>query len=414
MTARPRSGQVSSANSSAAAEAGRLWNFARGARVSGGFAWLDDNGQPTSRDLELWITCRMTHVAALAEITGQSGWTSMVDHGVRSLTEVFQDHKHGGWYAAVDHRAYTPTMPEKQGYGHAFVILAASSATLANRPGAAELLAESLVIHDQHFWDEETQLPREAFDVSFSAGEDYRGTNAAMHTVEAYLAATDATGDLQWLERAEAIATWVVNQWARERHWRVPEHFTADWQFLPEYHRDQPAHPFRPYGATIGHALEWSRLILGIRQALRHRGKPAPAWIVPAAEHLAEQAVIDGWAADGSDGFIYTTDWSGKPVVRQRMHWVVAEALAAAVALHHVTGDERWSRRHHQWWDYAKRYVLDHQDGSWHHELSPDQRPTSVTWSGKPDIYHALQAMLALRVPAAPSFAGALRSSASS
>ena len=34
---------------------------------------------------------------------------------------------------------------------------------------------------------------------------------------------------------------------------------------LLDYNRDQPAHPFRPYGVTPGHGLEWSRLTVQAR-----------------------------------------------------------------------------------------------------------------------------------------------------
>ena len=40
-----------------------------------------------------------------------------------------------------------------------------------------------------------------------------------------------------------------------------------------------------------------------------------------------------GWAADGSDGFVYTTDWEGRPVVQERMHWVLTEAIATSTVL---------------------------------------------------------------------------------
>ena len=88
--------------------------------------------------------------------------------------------------------------------------------------------------------------------------------------------------------------------------------------------------PFEPYGVTVGHGLEWSRLVLQVRAA---RGDGAPDWMLPAAEGLFDRAVADGWDADGAEGFVYTTDWDGSPVVRDRMHWVVAEAICAAAAL---------------------------------------------------------------------------------
>jgi sulfoquinovose isomerase len=397
-----------------AGEADRLLEFARGSITPGGFGWLDADGRLLERDLELWITCRMTHVAALGHLLGRPGFDVLVDHGVTALRTAFHDDEHGGWYASIHpgsgEAAGMPSDTDKQAYSHAFVILAASSAVAAGRPGAGELLADALEVHELRFWDDTEGLVRESFDRAFTASEDYRGLNANMHTVEAYLAAADVTGDRLWLRRAVRILTRVVD-WAREADWRIPEHFDADWSVLPDYNADQPAHPFRPYGVTPGHALEWSRLALSTGEALLALGEPAPPWIAPAAQSLAERAIEDGWAADGADGFAYTTGWDGKPVVRQRMHWVLAEALGAAVALHRVTGDERWAARFADWWEYAERYLIDVEHGSWHHELDPANRPADVaeaTWVGKPDIYHALQAVLLPGLPLAPSFASAL------
>ena len=66
----------------------------------------------------------------------------------------------------------------------------------------------------------------------------------------------------------------------------------------------------------------------------------APAGLLDTSRLLFDRAVADGWHADGAPGFVYTTDWEGRPVVRQRMHWVVAEGIAAAAALHRRTGEE--------------------------------------------------------------------------
>ena len=121
-----------------------------------------------------------------------------------------------------------------------------------------------------------------------------------------------------------------------------------------------------------------------------------------------DAGVREGWGVDGADGFVYTVDWDGSPVVRQRMHWVVTEALAAAATLHAATGDPSYRDLHEQWWAYAEACFVDRAHGSWHHELDPANRPAAGTWAGKPDVYHAFQATLVPRLPAYPPFARAL------
>ncbi|GMA35490.1 AGE family epimerase/isomerase [Demequina litorisediminis] len=219
----------------------------------------------------------MTHCFALASLMGVPGAGPLVDHGLDALTGRLRDAEHGGWFAAVG--ADGPTNTAKEAYGHAFVILAASSAVAAGRPEAQDLLDEALAIHAERFWDEEAGMSREAFARDWSDVEDYRGINANMHTVEAYLAASDVTGDKSLLQRAARIVERAVHVFAREQEWRLPEHFDAEWQPLLDYHEDEPAHPFRPYGATIGHWLEWARLTLQVATSLQQSGLEPPAWM---------------------------------------------------------------------------------------------------------------------------------------
>ncbi len=388
------------------AEGDRLLRFARAStHPSGGFAWLDVAGRPElDRPVELWVTARMTHVFCLAHMMGRPGAGALADHGIAALSGRFQDAAHGGWYAAVD--AEGPTSTDKTAYEHAFVILAAASATAARRPGGQQLLDDALRIHDEHFWDDQHGMVVEQWDESFSHLDEYRGVNANMHTVEALLAAADVLGDRSLRERALRIVTRVVHDLARHNSWRIPEHFDSNWTPLLDYNRSEPAHPFRPYGATIGHWIEWSRLALHLRAAL---GKEAPSWLLDDARALFQTAVEEGWAADGAPGFVYTVDWDGVPVVRERMHWVAAEATATAAALFAVTGEESYVKWYETWWEYIADHLIDHALGSWHHELSPLNRASGLTWNGKPDTYHAFQATLVPRLPLAPTLAVALR-----
>jgi sulfoquinovose isomerase len=389
-----------------AGERERLLAFAAGsAHPDGGFAPLDDDGVALlDRPVETYACGRMTHVFALAHLLDRPGSAELVDHGLAALRGRLRDDAHGGWFSAVGPDG--PVAPQKRAYDHAFVVLGAASAAVAGRPGATELLGEALDVVERRFWDDDAGMVVDVWDRAFTELEPYRGINANMHAVEAFLAAADATGDARWRERAARITERAVHGSARGHGWRLPEHFDPAWRPLPDYNRDDPAHPFRPFGVTIGHLLEWSRLALHVGAAL---GDSAPGWLLDDAVALFETAVRDGWAVDGAEGFVYTVDSTGEPVVRDRMHWVVAEAIAAAAALHAATDDPGYDAWYRRWWEHADRCFLDRERGSWHHQLGPDLRPAATVWSGKSDAYHAVQATLLPELPAAPMLAAALR-----
>lgn len=396
-----------------AAQRADLLRFAANSRADGGFGYLDDAGAlDVEQPMPLFVTCRMTHVFCLGLLADEppaeggpdrSAMAALAEHGVQSLINgPLHDDEFGGWYDAIG--ADDTPDGSKQAYGHAFVVLAATSAVAAAIPGAQKLLDMALAVMEERFWDDAAGMVVDEWDREFSALNDYRGANANMHTVEAFLAAGDVTGDRTWHTRAARIAERIIG-WAKDLEWRIPEHADGEYTPLPDLNRDQPAHPFKPFGATVGHAMEWARLLVALNESL---GFEAPEGLVAAAVALNDRAIADGWAADGADGFVYTTDWDGAPVVRARMHWVAAEAICTATVLHRITGEERYAADLQRWWDYADRYLVDRELGSWHHELDLSNNPASETWSGKPDVYHAYQAALIADVPITPSFASAL------
>lgn len=354
---------------------------------AGGAAWLDSHGVPDlSRPVFTWITARMAHVYALGAIADVPGCDVLADLALTGLTTRLRDDEHGGWVTSIASDGRIDGT--KAAYSTAFVVLAGATATIADRPSARALLDEAIEVLDTRFLTD-AGLYAERWDRAWSHLDDYRGVNSNMHALEASLAAAEATGDAALLDRALGITEIVVDTWARANDWRVPEHFDAGWQPLPDHHREQPDHPFEPFGATVGHGIEWSRLVLELRTAL---GARAPDWMLPAACSLYARAVSDGWAADGHDGFVYTSDWDGTPVVRDRMHWVVCEAICAASALHEATADPAYDRDYRTWWEHAVTHFVDPVNGSWQHQLTPDLTPTDTVWSGRPDLYHSVHA----------------------
>jgi mannose/cellobiose epimerase-like protein (N-acyl-D-glucosamine 2-epimerase family) len=382
-----------------------LLDFAERSRLpEGGFGHLGDDGRALpGRPVETWIVARMTHVFGLAHLLGRAGAEDWARHGVLALTEgPLHDAEHGGWRAStVD--------DTKAAYVHAFAVLAGSTAATAGIEGGRALLEEAVGVWQSRFWDEDAGLAVEEWDRAWTTCADYRGVNANMHGVEATLAAADALGPGERADRLRRQALRsvqrVVHGWAREADWRLPEHFTAGWEPLPDYNRDRPADPFRPYGVTIGHQFEWSRLALHVRAAV----EDPPAWLLDDAVALFDAAAERGWAADGHDGFPYTLDWDDRPVVGARMHWVLCEAVAAAGVLAEVTAETRYRDLGRRWRAYGETAFADPATGSWHHELTPTGEVGSDTWAGQPDAYHLAQMLLLDGRPVRGSVAAALR-----
>lgn len=359
---------------------------------NGSSYYLGDDGTPwKDYSRETWITCRMAHVYSIGTLLGHEGSGELVDDALRGLKGELHDSVNGGWYPGIT--ADGAILPDKQCYAHAFVILAASSAMLAKREGAEELLEEALELFECRFWDDKEGLAVDTWNTEFSVLNDYRGLNANMHTVEAFLAVADATGREMYRSRAGRIIEHVIS-WASGNKWRIPEHFTKEWKAELEYNKECPADPFKPYGATPGHGIEWGRLITQWALSVCKEDEKALNTYVKAAENLYGRAIEDAWEADGAAGIVYTTDWEGKPVIHDRMHWTLAEAINTSAVLYHVTKNKRYRSDYGNFMEYLDRQVLDHVNGSWFHQMNEKGEVTGSVWPGKSDIYHALQATL--------------------
>ena len=387
-------------------EGNRLLAFAKASKLPQGFGNLDDLGRlPADAVAETMNTARMTHSFAMAHINGIPCCAALVDHGIAALAGPLRDAEHGGWFAKpLEHSADTG----KAAYLHAFVALAASSAVVARRPGAQALLEQAIQVITGHFWSEEEGAMRESFDRDWSNEERYRGANSNMHSTEAFLALADVTGDARWLDRALSIVERVIHQHAAGNNHQVIEHFTLQWQPIPDYNVDKPDDGFRPYGTTPGHAFEWARLVLHLEAARRRAGLETPAWLLEDARGLFENACRYGWHVDGAPGIVYTLDWENRPVVRHRLHWTHAEAAAASAALLQRTHEQQYEDWYRTFWEFNENLFIDYENGSWRHELNPQNQPSADIWAGKPDLYHAYQATLLPVLPLEQSLASAL------
>ncbi|TMV91832.1 AGE family epimerase/isomerase [Thioclava sp. BHET1] len=365
--------------------------FARGLDSRGGFAPQSMNGAPIKdAPRELHATTRMVHSFALGQLAGRGDGATMVDHGMAALRDCHRDARHGGyaWSFDADGRVQDG---QKLAYGHAFVLLAGASAKMAGHPEADALIADVMEVIDRHFWDSGLGRMREEYAQDWHPISQYRGMNANMHSIEAFLTAFEATGEREFLDRALSIVDFFVAKIGASHGWRLPEHFTEDWKVDPTYEGNPM---FRPAGTTPGHSLELSRLLLQAWDLSGRSRSDLLLW----SEALYTRALSDAWDAD-LGGFIYTVAADGTPLRRSRYWWPLTEAIGAAAARLKCDPQEITEAQYLQFWQTADALFIDRMQGGWIPEVGPDNLPDDRQFTGKPDIYHSIQAALFPLVP---------------
>lgn len=363
---------------------------------AGGFYELNDKGLPINvgnPTRGLHSTARMTHCFAIASLLGRPGGDDIVDHGMAYLWEKHRDHKNGGYFWSVDNDGAVDAT--KQGYGHAFVLLAASSAKVVGHPDADRMLADVSDVLEARFWEKRHGVIAEEFSADWSPVPGYRGQNSNMHLTEALMAAFEVTGERCYLDKAESIAEHLIRGCAARCGYRVPEHFDENWTLDKNYNGNEM---FRPSGTTPGHWLEWARLIL----QLWVLGEKRLEWMPDAARRLFVRAVELGWDAT-KGGFFYTLDWDNTPVRRNKLWWPMCEGVGAASYLSAHHADAFYEIWYHKIWNSVSRHFLDREYGGWHEELDENMNPACTLFAGKGDVYHALQACLIPLFPATGS-----------
>ncbi|SEP75108.1 Mannose or cellobiose epimerase, N-acyl-D-glucosamine 2-epimerase family [Devosia sp. YR412] len=370
-------------------QANNLYDFFEAASINpkGGFFELDDEGLPVDAEnatRQIHVTTRMVHCAVIGSLLGRPGSDEIVDHGMRFIWEQHRDAEHGGYAWGVDDDGISNG--SKQAYGHAFVLLAASSAKLVGHPLAEQMLADVTKVINERFWDDKTGTVKDEYSQDWSELLPYRGQNANMHMTEALMAAFEATGNKDYLVKAERIAEKIILKTAVPLGHRVAEHFDENWVLDKGYEGNEM---FRPSGATPGHWLEWSRLLY----QLWILGDKRANWMTGAARELFRQSIELGWDKLHG-GFFYTLDWDNQPIMREKLWWPLAEAIGASAYISAFDNEDYFQIWYRKLWDHAENHVIDHARGGWLSELKEDLTPTSRLFVGKPDIYHALQACL--------------------
>ncbi len=355
---------------------------------SGGFFqnFMDDGTVFDGEARHLVSSTRMVFNYCKAyQLFGDEEYLRRAEHGLAYIRRAHWDDERKGYnWTLKSHRADDQT---NHCYGLAFVVLAFATALETGIADAIDDLENAYQLMEQHFWLEDSGLYADEATSDWSVVSDYRGQNANMHSCEAMLAAFEATKDEKYLERAYQLAKKFALEMADKADGLVWEHYTKALEVDWEYNKDDPKNLYRPWGFQPGHQTEWTKLLL-----ILHRHRPEQ-WMVDRAKSFFDRALLTSW--DRSlGGIFYGFTPQGNICDDDKYFWVQAETFAAAARLALVTGDEQYWQWYDRIWEYADRFMIDHEYGAWYRVLDRQNEKLSEqksTAGGKCD-YHTLGA----------------------
>lgn len=354
-------------------------------RSGGFFHGLMNNGDLFNPGLKTLVaSCRYVFNYAKAyEQFGKTEHRDRLMHGLDYLRNAHRNPKTGAYaWKLEDGKVIDAT---NHCYGLAFVLLAYACAARAGVPEARAWIYETQALMERRFWLAEYGLYACEADADWSL-DAYRGQNDNMHVCEAMIAAYEATGDVQFLDRACLLASNIVQRQSELTQGHVWEHFKSDWTPDLVYNRHEKHNHIRPWGVQTGHQTEWTKLLLILD---RHRPE---SWRLPRAKALFDQAMKYGWD-DEYRGLRYGYDLEGQPCDQDKYFWVQAESIAAAALLADRTGEEVYWDWYDRLWDYSFYYFVDHVYGAWYRILTREnvRYDDRKSYNNKTD-YHTMGA----------------------
>lgn len=330
--------------------------------VGGYVAQLDerDGHAYDTRTRHLVATARGVANFSLGVLADGPDWCRFAaEHGLGFLSAAHWDPENEGYDWLLDGRETIDAT--RYCYGHAFVLLAGARAHRADIHGGYAALKRAYDVMEDHFWEPENELYADEASADWDELSAYRGQNANMHACEALIAAYAATDQEKYLDRAYTVAETFTRTVTRATDGLLWEHYTEEWEPDLQYNRASPHHRFRPWGYQPGHHLEWAKLLV-----LLHEHRPRE-WLVERARELFESAVGLGWD-EVHEGFYYTIERSGEPVVADKYGWVHAEAIGASALL--SAHDESYLKWYDKVWLYAREHLINPKYGNWYERLT--------------------------------------------
>ena len=345
---------------------------ARSRHPAGGFAWLDDDGRPQlDRPVELWITCRMTHVFALGHLLGRPGCGAarrprrrrsagplarrrarrLVRRGRRGRAD---DDGQAGLRARL-RRARRRERHRRRA---------------ARWPRAARRGARGLL---ERFWDDEHGLVVEQWDESFRPWTATAASTPTCTRSRRCWRPPTSLGDARCASAPCASSSASCTASRRGHDWRHPRALRRALDAAAGLQR-------RRAGAPVPAVRRDHRALARVgaaraAPARRARATPRPGGCSTTRASLFDAAVARAGPSTGPTGSSTRSTGTGRPSCASGCTGWRPRASPRRRPCTRRPATRRTPSWYAQWWDYIRATASRPEHGSWRHELSPATCP---------------------------------------
>ncbi len=321
------------------------------------------------------------------------GLRAAADHGFRFLRDVMWDKASGGFHWQVDATGTQVMRAQKHLYGQAFAIYAISEYALAT--GDKDALAFALQAfrlidakaHDpvhggyREYFAADWRTPPAGDTSPLGGPPDIKLMNTHLHLLEAWTTLLRASADPVVRERLIELVGIETHAVVRVGWTAHTDRHRADWTPILEGDAAR---------VSYGHDLENIWLVADALEALHLPVAPYTDFFRSVFAYSRQH----GW--DEAKGGFFDSGPRGQPADRrQKVWWVQAEVLVAALEMYRQTKDPAYLDIFEKTWRFIDTAQTDWIDGEWFESIAPDGTPSrgnkASAWKGG---YHNGRALL--------------------
>ncbi len=325
--------------------------------------------------------------------------------GVDFFIRYFWDEEFGGWYWKTKQNG-TLLDNGKVVYGQTFSIYALSEYTLASGDSIGlqyacrtfDLLQKYCTDTVNGGYYENLERDWQLSAPGFAAG-DLKSLDIHMHTMEAYTTLYECSGQEIHRRKLEEIIELLLTKMANTQIGCGYNQFDVRFNRKPAINIRRTWNAERETGEAVetptdttsyGHNVE---LIWLLNRACDILGKPMHTYD-DVSRKFVDHALKYGF--DYEIGGVYRDGpHEGEPLVKDKEWWQNCEVLVGFLDVYERLEDEKYAKAFLQTWDFANKYMINHEVGEWKQLLTHDGKVIvgniGNPWKG---IYHTGRAMI--------------------